>query len=340
MSSVIEEILTSSIGFIIAMVILGVVVGVGLYGYWVYANHVTLENYLWPVAEVVPLRNGSYYLGIVNTGNEPIIVENVYLNNSEVLSINSKLQHNQWLFETLSSLPAAVRVCSAIDPRVCTVVPVHGWGYVRLFSGVWVTFNGDPYWPGCAWKLIWYGGNGGMIQSSQSLTWFIPTNETIYFHADAIITDSCTGAIISGPGSAEPGQSVTFSITCYNTCGGSGSGGGGSGGGSGNGGGGGNNTSSTCSVSLNPSYYDITSPGNHTISFTAELTGKNCPTGGAWYWGGDSSYFWAEYTYNGGSIGAWGNINWGDGITCNGNSGGNNQGSGGSYVITCTNSTG
>jgi len=51
-----EEILTSSIGFIIAMVVLSVVIGVGLYGYWVYANHQTLENYLWPVAEVVPLK--------------------------------------------------------------------------------------------------------------------------------------------------------------------------------------------------------------------------------------------------------------------------------------------
>jgi hypothetical protein len=337
MSSVIEEVLTSSIGFVIAMVILGVVVGVGLYGYWVYVNHQTLENYLWPIAEVVPYK-GGYYLGIVNTGNEPIIVENVYLNNSEVLSINSKLQHNQWFTEALDSLPVAVRVCSAIDPRVCTVVSVHGWGYARLFSGVWVTFNGDPYWPGCAWKLIWYGGNGGMIQSSQSLSWFIPTNETIYFHADAIVTGSCTGATISGPGSAEPGQSVTFSITCYNTCGGSGSGGGG-GGGSGNGGGGGNNTSSTCSVSLSPVGITITSPGNHTISFTAELTGNNCPTGGTWQWGGDAESYGAIYVYDNGqqSIGQWATIDISPGLSCNG--AGSGDGPGGSYTITCTNST-
>jgi len=73
MSSVIEEILTSTIGFVIAMVILSVVIGVGLYGYWVYANHVTLENYLWPIAEVLPYK-GSYFLAIVNTGNEPFYV--------------------------------------------------------------------------------------------------------------------------------------------------------------------------------------------------------------------------------------------------------------------------
>jgi len=43
-----EEILTSTTGFIIAMVIMSVIIGGALYGYWVYANHVTLENYLWP----------------------------------------------------------------------------------------------------------------------------------------------------------------------------------------------------------------------------------------------------------------------------------------------------
>ncbi len=336
MSSVIEEVLTSSVGFIIAMVVLSAIIGVGLYGYWVYVNHQTLENYLWPVAEVVPYK-GGYYLGIVNTGNEPVIVEDVYLNNSEVLSINSKLQHNQWLFETLSSLPVAVRVCSALDPRVCEVVPVHGWSYARLFSGVWVTFKGDPYWPGCTWKLIWYGGNGGMIQSSQSLTWFIPTNETIYFHAEAIITAPCTGATISGPGSAEPGQSVTFSITCYNICGGSGSGGG-SGGGSGNGGGGGNNTSSTCSVSLSPVGITITSPGNHTISFTASLTGNNCPSGGTWQWGGDASGYCAVYLYgNNQGIFQCATISISPGLSCSGS--GSGDGPGGSYTITCTNST-
>jgi hypothetical protein len=334
-----EEILTSSVGFVIAMVVLSAIIGVGLYGYWVYVNHQTLENYLWPVAEVVPLRNGSYFLGVVNTGNEPIIIEDIYTNNSKVLSVNSKpLSHNQWLFETLSSLPVAVRVCSALDPKVCEVVPVHGWGYARLFSGVWVTFIGNP-WPGCAWKLIWYGGNGGMIQSSQSLSWFIPTNETIYFHADAIITDSCTGATISGPSSAEPGQNVTFSIMCYDICGSSGGGGGG-GGGSGNGGGGGNNTSSTCSVSLSPVGITITSPGNYTISFTASLTGNNCPTGGSWFWIGYTNMYGVVYEYgNGQTIGQWATIDISPGLNCNGDSNGWQQGPGGSYTITCTNST-
>jgi hypothetical protein len=333
-----EEILTSSIGFVIAMVIMSVIIGVGLYGYWVYVNHQTLENYLWPVAEVVPYK-GGYYLGIVNTGNEPIIVEDIYTNNSKVLSVNSKpLSHNQWLFEILSSLPVAVRVCSAIDPRVCTVVPVHGWGYARLFGGVWVTFNGDPYWPGCAWKLIWYGGNGGMIQSSQSLSWFIPTNETIYFHADAVV-GYCTGATISGPGSAEPGQSVTFSITCYNICGGSGSGGG-------SGGGGNNNSTNgppsnstnkppSCSITLVPSYIEESKPGNYTVTVTAEL-GKGCPTGGTWTWGPYYNYYVVDYFVNGTPItGAWGSVYGENGVSCDVN-GVNGNGPSATVVITCS----
>jgi len=237
MSSVFEEILTSSIGFIIAMVVLGAIIGVGLYGYWVYANHQTLENYLWPIAEVVPYK-GGYYLGIVNTGNEPIIVENVYLNNSEVLSINSKLQHNQWLFETLSSLPVAVRVCSALDPRVCEVVPVHGWGYARLLgNGVWVDVVGSACYLDY-WKVLWYNGNGGQIEESTDLSWFVPTNQTLNFIAEAhggpvcstyststtngntttVCTwQTCYYPTINGPSSVEPNQNATFTLGCGST---------------------------------------------------------------------------------------------------------------------------
>ena len=85
MSWVIEEITTSTIGFVIAMVVLSVIIGVGLYGYWVYANHVTLENYLWPIAEVLPWR-GEYFLAIVNTGNEPFYVEQIYLKGGTVIT--------------------------------------------------------------------------------------------------------------------------------------------------------------------------------------------------------------------------------------------------------------
>jgi len=101
----------------------------------------------------------------------------------------------------------------------------------------------------------------------------------------------------------------------------------------------GNSTSSTCSISLSPSSYSITKPGKYTISFSAELVGNDCPTGGTWQWiGGDAGYV-VYYKYgNGQSTGSWGSISWGSGIQCNGGpySG---DGSSGSYTITCTNST-
>jgi hypothetical protein len=93
-------------------------------------NHVTLENELMPIAEVVPYQ-GGYYLAIVNTGYEPFTVRQVYLKGGSTLSVNTKpLTHNQWFFEQTNQLPIAVRVCSAIDPRVCEVVPVHGWSTI------------------------------------------------------------------------------------------------------------------------------------------------------------------------------------------------------------------
>jgi len=239
MSSTIEEILTSSIGFIIAMVVLGAIIGVGLYGYWVYANHQTLENYLWPVAEVVPLKNGTYYLGIVNTGNEPIIIEDIYTNNSKVLSVDAKpLSHNQWFTETLSSLPVAVRVCSALDPKVCEVIPVHGWGYARLLgNGVWVDVVGSACYLDY-WKVLWYNGNGGQIEESTDLSWFVPTNQTLNFiakvyggpvcstyststtngNATTVCTwQTCYYPTISGPSSVEPNQNATFTLGCGST---------------------------------------------------------------------------------------------------------------------------
>ena len=132
MSQFFEEVLTSAVGFIIAMVIVGVVAGIGLYGYWTYTNHVTLENYLWPIAEVVPYK-GNYYLAIVNTGYEPFIVKQIYLSNGSTISANTKpLSHGQWFTETTNQLPIAVKVCSAIDPGICIVAPVHGWSMTEV----------------------------------------------------------------------------------------------------------------------------------------------------------------------------------------------------------------
>ena len=183
MSSVFEEILTSTTGFIIAMVIMGVVIGIGLYGYWLYVNHVTLENELMPIAEVVPYK-GGYYLAVVNTGYEPFTVRQVYLKGGSILSVDSKpLTHNQWFFEQTSQLPIAVRVCSAIDPRVCETIPVHGWSTIDPVS-ILSNSNGsgligvvvyDPY--NIGWEVAWtyvapsyFGGLGG--EASYGAGWY------------------------------------------------------------------------------------------------------------------------------------------------------------------------
>ena len=178
MSWVIEEITTSTIGFVIAMVILTAVVAGGLYGYWVYANHVTLENYLWPIAEVLPYK-GEYFLAVVNTGHEPFYVKQIYLKGGSVITpsqavnpslnwcsvSNTKLMHNQWWCGEVNQLPVAVRVCSALDPQVCSVVPVHGWQIVTFSQPTQAAFGvgnascpilavvNDPYNAG--WKVTW-----------------------------------------------------------------------------------------------------------------------------------------------------------------------------------------
>jgi len=171
MSSVFEEILTSTTGFVIAMVMMGVVIGVGLYGYWLYVNHVTLESELMPIAEVVPYQ-GGYYLAIVNTGYEPFTVRQVYLKGGSILSVDSKpLTHNQWFFEQASQLPIAVRVCSAIDPRVCEIIPVHGWSVVDADSllGIgWVNMTVLVDWS--CWATVSWAAIGGDYGTSGSVT--------------------------------------------------------------------------------------------------------------------------------------------------------------------------
>jgi len=186
MSSVFEEILTSTTGFIIAMIIMGAVIGIGLYGYWLYVNHVTLENELMPIAEVVPYQ-GGYYLAIVNTGYEPFTVRQVYLKGGSILSVDSKsLTHNQWFFEQASQLPIAVMVCSAIDPRVCEIIPVHGWSVVDADSllGIgWVNMTVLVDW-WCHATVSWaaiggdYGTSGSVTVSAYN-SFGTPAYETV-----------------------------------------------------------------------------------------------------------------------------------------------------------------
>jgi len=204
MSQFLEELMTEPIGFIIAMVILTTAIGIGLYGYWTYTNHVTLQNYLWPIAEVVPYK-GNYYLAIVNTGYEPFTIKQVYLSGGSAISVDSKpLSHGQWLTKALNNLPVAVRVCSAIEPSVCVVAPVHGWSMDEIGvppDAILVVVNGS----GCGWSLTWYGWSGGTISYDKNVTFLI---QPVYGEIRFIKTN------LNGPSKASPGSVVVFNVNC------------------------------------------------------------------------------------------------------------------------------
>jgi hypothetical protein len=218
MSQILEELITEPIGLVIAMVILTTAIGIGLYGYWTYTNHVTLQNYLWPIAEVVPY-NDSYYLAVINTGYEPFIVKQIYLSNGSTISVNTKpLNHNQWFTKALNSLPVAVRVCSAIDPGICIVVPVHGWAMAEVGvppDAILVVVEGSNTQGqgrlllrgsgNCPWSLTWYGWAGNSISGTGNLTFLI---QPVYGEVHFIPTN------LIGPSKASPGSVVVFKIFC------------------------------------------------------------------------------------------------------------------------------
>jgi len=243
MSWVIEEITTSTIGFVIAMVILTAVVAGGLYGYWVYANHVTLENYLWPIAEVLPYK-GEYFLAIVNTGNEPFYVKQIYLKGGTVLTpnqvvnpnlnwcsvANTKLMHNQWWCGMVNQLPVAVRICSALDPSVCVVAPVHGWETVTFSQPSQAAF-GISNCPvlasvsdsqGAGWEVTWtMTGSTYSISKSVSYQWCIlPPYYPITINFQSTITNNPSNYQCSiSPSQAQVNYNgtpttVPFTVTC------------------------------------------------------------------------------------------------------------------------------
>jgi len=243
MSWVIEEITTSTIGFVIAMVILTAVVAGGLYGYWVYANHVTLENYLWPIAEVLPYK-GSYFLAIVNTGNEPFYIEQIYLKGGTVLTpsqaanpglswcsvANTKLMHNEWWCGEVNQLPVAVRICSALDPSVCVVAPVHGWTTVTFSQPTQAAF-GISNCPVLAsvsdsqnagWEVTWtMAGGTYSVSESTSYQWcIVPNYYPITINFQSTITNNPSNYQCSiSPQSTQVNYNgtpttVPFTVTC------------------------------------------------------------------------------------------------------------------------------
>ncbi len=99
--------------------------------------------------------NNGYYLGVVNTGHEPIIIKEVLLANGKIINVNSgALNQNQWWFYQASQLPTAVLACSATDPSVCTITKVNGWvdDYTGAGDAITVIVN-DPY--NATWVITW-----------------------------------------------------------------------------------------------------------------------------------------------------------------------------------------
>lgn len=128
MSEVLSELLTGTVGFILAMIIIAAAVGVFMYSYFTYAQHQVIKNYLWAVADAVPLPNGQWFLGIVNTGTEQFFVKQVLLANGQSITVNSKpLLHNQWWNATYPARPSMVIICYVENPSICEPVKVSGY---------------------------------------------------------------------------------------------------------------------------------------------------------------------------------------------------------------------
>ena len=154
----IDEIITGTIGFAIAMVMVGAAIGGLIYGYYLYVQHQVLANYLWPVVDVIPYGSG-YYMAVINAGHEPFFVKYIIYSNGQSQAVKSGvLYHNQYWTYQSSLRPAAVMVCSALDPGVCVVEGANGWSVIDDAppgSGwVNITFIVDSYSSG---TLSWVG---------------------------------------------------------------------------------------------------------------------------------------------------------------------------------------
>lgn len=215
----IDEILTGTVGFIVGMMIVGGALGGALYGYYLYAQHQILENYLWPVVDVVPAQGGGYYMAVINTGHEPIFVKYVIYPNGESQAVDSGvLYHNQHWLAKLSQAPAAVMVCSAINPGVCTVAKANGWQPV--IPGMWlggVVVNVTLYDSHNAyWQVSWtYLNTTAYRTGNTSDSWVVVNNGPVHFTA-SITGNPLDYACTISPSSitAGPGQSITFIVSC------------------------------------------------------------------------------------------------------------------------------
>ena len=138
--------------------------------------------------------------------------------------------HNQWWCGEVNKLPVAVRVCSALDPSVCVVAPVHGWVTVTFSQPTQAVF-GIANCPVLAsvsdsqntgWEVTWtMAGGSYSVSESTSYQWCILPPYypiTINFQAGIIQSPSGYRCQIS-PSQAQVNYNGTpttqsFAVTC------------------------------------------------------------------------------------------------------------------------------
>ncbi|WP_243676419.1 hypothetical protein [Vulcanisaeta distributa] len=206
----IEEVFTGTIGFVIAMAIIGLALGLAVYGYYAYVQNQVLANYLWPVVDVVPYGSG-YYVAVINTGHEPFFIKTIFFSDGSHLNVESRvLHHNEAWFYEVSELPSAVMVCSAVKPSVCVIAKSSGWSLIVWPSPLIVSVVDGP---SAAWLITWPNGTANGY-STASFKIYATGPTTLNAYVTGVPQGYETCSITPSQTTASPGQSVTFQVTC------------------------------------------------------------------------------------------------------------------------------
>ena len=164
-----DEFVTSTVGFALAVAVLAAVVMLVVYGYSLYVQHEVLKDYMWPVAEVVPTGSGTYYLAVINTGQQPFTIRYIIYPGGAMQTVNQgPLYRNQYWLTTVSQVPAWVMVCSTVDPHVCRTVQVNNYTIAPPPGGSSTTALAVSPTPTCP------SGGEVMLLSTSTEYWGVP----------------------------------------------------------------------------------------------------------------------------------------------------------------------
>ena len=213
------------------MVLLGAVIGVGVYAYHTYVHQEVLKLYMRPVIDMVPGSNG-YYLAVINSGHEPIQPMAILYPNGTLSSVDAPtLLEGQYWLVNLTSEPSAVYICSALDPHVCAFVPINNYTEYTPTSTTGascpITASVSDQ-PNAGWEITWNYTNNGInytyTYSGNETENFcvIPPYAPISITFNGTITSSPSGytCTISPSNTTETytiGNTQEFTITCNGT---------------------------------------------------------------------------------------------------------------------------